>query len=173
LVCGRHEHGANSNGVAEDGTLAARPITRVSRRWRKMDTEALQRDVQTLAKLAGAEVLETLAKAADDEESWTKAAADPRSFLKSSGVDVPDRVEILLEDVHVRSDPLPCSAPAQVRVRVPGGRICTRSIQLYIRKPHIQPFPYLKLCVKWGDVPWIDGNCVSINSLRESPVRIG
>jgi hypothetical protein len=130
-----------------------------------VDAQTLNRATQDLAQLASSELIDVMLKAAEDDEVWTKAASDPRGFLKEGGVDVPDTAEIVLENHYLRNDPLPCREPGQVRVGKPGGRVCAKSIQLYVRKRHGEPFPTLKLCVKWETVPWVDGGCVPIESL--------
>jgi hypothetical protein len=130
-----------------------------------VDAQTLNRATKDLAQLASSELIEVLLEAAEDDEASTKAASDPKGFLKEGGVDVPDAAEIVLENIYHRNDPLPCREPGQVRVGKPGGRVCAKSIQLYVRKRHVEPFPTLKLCVKWETVPWVDAGCVPIESL--------
>ena len=132
-----------------------------------MDAQAVNRKVRDLADIASPELIATLTEAAQDDEVWTKAASDIKSFLAERGLDVPDSAEIILEQVFLRGGPAPCPESGQVRLGTPGGRVCTKSIQLYVRKPHIQPFPTLKLCVKWETMPWIDAGCVPIANLLQ------
>jgi hypothetical protein len=131
-----------------------------------MDTRKTTDEALELANFATPTLVDALVAAAEDDEVWRKAAVDPRAFLKDGEIEVPDGIEIALEQAFLRSDPQPCRA-GEVRVGRPGGRVCTRSIQLYVRRPHVQPFPTLKLCVKWEDVPWVEGGCVPISDLIE------
>ncbi len=116
-----------------------------------MDTQAVSQEIQELVDLARPEVIDVLAKAAEDDDVWMKAASDGKGFLKESGVEVAESAEILLEQVFVRSGSGECPS-GLIRLGAPG-RICTRSIQLWHRKPHVNPLPSLKLCVKWEDAP--------------------
>jgi hypothetical protein len=132
-----------------------------------MDAQAINREVRDLADVASPELIDTLTEAAEDDEVWTKAASDIKSFLTERGLNVSDSVEITQEQVFLRDAPAPCPESGQVRLGTPGGRVCTKSIQFYVRKPHIQPFPTLKLCVKWETIPWIDAGCVAIANLLQ------
>jgi hypothetical protein len=116
-----------------------------------MDAQTVSQEIGQLADLASSELIDVLAKAAEDDDVWTKAASDVKGFLRNSGVEVADGAEIALDRVFVRSGSVEC-APGLLRLGAPG-RICTRSIQLWYKQPHLNPLPSLKLCVKWEDAP--------------------
>ena len=89
--------------------------------------------------LARPEVIDVFAKAAEDDDVWMKAASDVKGFLKESGVEVAESAEIILEQVFVRSGSGECPS-GLIRLGAPG-RICTRSIQLWHKEPHVEPLP--------------------------------
>jgi hypothetical protein len=59
-----------------------------------MDAQTVNQEIEELAGLARSELIDVLARAAEDDDVWTKAATDVKGFLRDNGVEVADSAEI-------------------------------------------------------------------------------
>jgi hypothetical protein len=72
-----------------------------------MEVTSIARDARTLMATATEKILEPLTRAAEDDEEWARAASHPRAFLRENGIELPEEVEVVLEQTYVRDEPTP------------------------------------------------------------------
>ena len=114
-----------------------------------MEAQTVSQEIQELVDLARPEVIDVLAKAAEDDDVWMKAARTSRVFSRKAAS----------KSLRTPRSSLSKSSFVAARVNVPWTNSAGRPDDLYevdpalYRKPHVNPLPSLKLCVKWEDTP--------------------